>query len=69
MNKVAAAFGKKYNFADDVNDAIAEEIAALPDETLNRPMALPLPPAPDQPQDAGQVDAGGDQAANLEDAA
>jgi hypothetical protein len=50
ISKVAAAFGKKYNFADDVKQAISDEIAALPDETLNNPMSLPLPPTPPQEQ-------------------
>ncbi len=50
MLKAAAAFGKKYNLADDVKAQIADEIAALPLETLNNPMSLPLPPSPPQEQ-------------------
>lgn len=50
MLKASAAYGKKYNFPDDVNKAIADEIAALPDETLLKPMTLPLPAQPPQEQ-------------------
>jgi hypothetical protein len=61
--KVASAFGKKYTLTDEAKEAIADEIAALPDETLNNPMSLPLPPTPPQegqpPQDAGQADGSG----------
>lgn len=49
MLKVASAFGKKYNLPDDAMDAIADEIEALTNETLNNPMALPLPPTPPTP--------------------
>lgn len=66
MLKAAAAYGKKYNFADDKNKAIADEIEALPDEALNNPMSLPLPPTPPMPdmgggmEGQGATDEGGD---------
>jgi hypothetical protein len=61
INKTSTAFCKKYKVSDDSKKAIMDEIATLPDETLLKPMSLPLPPTPPQEQaNADGQDTGAD---------